>query len=129
MMLLTFYFSFLSKLNYGNFYLEDFGATQNLIKKSKNSYESDKIILTGIIDKESRDNYLLILTVDIIIEDTHIIYTGRTRYWLVNFKNEKILGPFNRSDFNKLLDKTSLGGSNLEIPSYYVKYCTVDCNF
>lgn len=109
------------------YYFKEFDITEDLIQKSFKDSEPDNVILTGIVDKDTSDEYWAILTVDTIIEDTTIIYTGRKHYWIFIPEHGELIEQPSLQQVNAFLNTKKLDKVNLSIPKNYAKYCRIDC--
>lgn len=109
-----------------NFYFTDFNLTKNLIEKSKHS-KTDRVLLDGVVDTQLKGDYLLILNMLIIVNDTNVVYTGDYDYWVLDYKRRKLLGPLNHKELDNFLYFNNLGDYNLKVPRKYILNCSLKC--
>ncbi|HFC8543944.1 hypothetical protein [Neisseria weaveri] len=103
-----------------NIYLSEFNKTLTVLKKSNG--KANQFILDGVVDYKVKNEYLLVLRMVIITNDTSITYTGKYQYWAIKYTTGRKIGPFLQDEFNKFLAQNRLGKNTLSIPDSYHRY-------
>ena len=101
------------------YYNEGDRMTKYLLKKN---HSGDNVMMfDGIVDYYTKGDYILMLDMKIIINDTRIEYTDQASFWAVHYKTGEKIGPMNEGEFNNFLRMHNLGNVNLKIPKYYLQ--------
>lgn len=122
-----FLYPYLSYLSFwsSNIYLSEFDKTLTVLEE--NNSNTNKFLLDGVVDYQIEKQYLLLLRMVIITNDTSITYTGVGQYWAIEYSTGRKFGPFMQNEFNKFLNANKLGKNRLSIPESYWNYCTKQC--